>query len=387
MSKREYKKDYKRGAVRGDLIRAVMSFGVVTTDGFRRLDHTPLSMQRCITRMEDEGLMKSYHIAYGAKVSYLLNFEQTSPVYLPKLPAGYYGYYNAIPSKRVPMLYKMIKHRKDTDADRTMRESEAAMYFTGSGVKTLWEDKTDIRTASSSISLPAYYTSTEVKQYRVINEQNKSENLRSAGVLPSSRIIGTLITEDTFYPCYLVGNTLHKLRTVSEERYGVANIQTVMRDFGFTGYRDKEDCIILYKSTDVYRRMCMPQNEMQEKWASKLLTVDQPIFNKMYAIPFYEKGSYNLIEKMTHKGWEEKILRDVLGEYSSPTTNFACDSVKKGVHEFVYCIPNIMRFSSFATAVRNMDNPKIFKVYCYSWQEKEVRALVGDKAQVEIVAD
>lgn len=388
----ERKKNYGKGS-RHELIKLMLGLGMVTTTGLQILDGTTNKWKRMLCQLKKENLCASTTARRGCNATYLVNVIEKGQEYLAEMPIGYFKEYNEVGK----LQYRKMQNRTGDMAsmqkrERAMRTNEVQLMFYASAVPVLWDEKKPLSDFDTKSRKGAYYTGIELKRGNIARDDSEDSYGMSVrpGNLPASRYLGVYTTPQSIYPVYKIEDKILRYSD-KVEAYGISFIKKKLYDVDTESDRIvdiKSEALLFYSSEKAVGRMMDPPFKKEDS-QKKYLTVETPLYRKIFALP-YSIDSQPLLHFMSEADWEDRIIRMTLPEghclKGKPT--IPCDAIYDGCCELVFCVPEIIRLARFASIARTVAAPEKFRVYCYSWQERLVREVLDDGvAQIVTVND
>ena len=378
------------------MIKLMLGLGMVTTTGLQVLDVTQNKWKRMLCQLKKEKLCASTTARRGCNATYLVNVVDKGQDYLEEMPIGYYKEYNEIGRGQIK---KMQNRGKDMASaqrrERAMRTNEVQLMFYASSIPVLPDEKVPVSSIDTSSRKAAYYTGIELKRGKVTEDRPNEEKAddgtgKRADRLPSSRCLGIYSTAHTIYPVYKIEDKVLRYSDKIEQ-YGFEMIKKKLYDTETEVKKItdmKGEALLFYASAEAAGRMIDPPFAKEDS-KRKYLTVETPLYRKMFALP-YTVEAQPLLCFMQEEDWEDRIRKMVLpeGHELKGRPTIPCDAIYGDCVELVFCIPDIIRLSRFAASARTAADPSLFRIYCYSWQEKLVRTVLDDSmAQIVVVED
>lgn len=377
--KRNRPVDFTKG-YRGELIRLLLTTGVVSYDGLHMLSGEHRLYTRKLKEMEEEGIVDIARLG-KKKAARLQYFDSSYEMYIDNLWLGYYGHYKKYGA---PNGYSIGRYGSSpVAAERSYRESEIVEMMYGAEVSVLPEDKKQMQGGEKIESEEVcFYSNSEIQKGGIGDKLTlHTKNTDSEEESISSRIIGVLISPGGKYAVYHTGNKLLTWKKSSEGQmsYFLAQVLNVCcANPSISG--GVSECIIIGYSNDVFLRLM--ENERKTH-----VRIDSG-YEHMYALPYTDNGR-RLLSFMTQKDWKDKMKHYCLSDYSlnSNTSTIECDGTKENKIALVFCIPDISRLYRYISALSFVSKVSTlewkYEVYCFDFQMSMVEALVDGLAEIK----
>ncbi len=371
------KGNYKKG-YRQELMKLLLSVGVISYDGLHLLEGEHRMYTRKLKEMEKEGVVRRCRV--GKKwCATLTQFEEKSLGYIEHFP-GYRGVYIRYGSSRSQDVgrYKSDKNR----AIKAYREGEVGEIMYSAGINVLASDKPRLYNGEQIGEGAYFFSDNEIKDLQPADAKKE----KGSGSVVSTRALGLLVSPGGNYVVYHTGERRIKWSGVNEYSFSYSCGRVVEE---YKGQRMKapalEQSIFFYSDSQVIVDT-MDESKVGE---SQSITIDgiSNKFKQAYVLPNNEIGR-DMVRIISEEDGEDRtkvILLDGIDTKQKSKT-FVSDACTDDEAILLFCLPDICKLKNFLYAASYIGNKMKFTVICFDWQEKYVAEIVGGRATV-LVAD
>lgn len=372
MKRRRYRRVKMCSGYRGELMRLMLTNGIVPYDALHMLKGEHRLYTRKLKEMEEEGIVEIVRYK-NKKVATLKGFEMNYEKYISSFPVGYYGYYNRIGSQ---IKIKLGRRADKVQAERAYREGKVSTLMYGCGINELFEEKPDITTDESDIITSAcYYGMGEIKLGFGDGEK----------AIFNSRAIGCIVGQGGMFAVYDTESRAMKWNDASEDRMMIYTARIINK--AFPQHENKvqpltESLVLAYNEKTLCKVIL---NEKEDK-----LINTETKYVSMYGM-LYKKEYMPLIKNLcSDSEWKTRMKKRYLeadGFNISPgiinMLPVSCDGVNEnGEYVLLFCIPDISKLRRFLSAAHMSKQPERYKLYCYSFQAPIVATLTNNAIEV-----
>lgn len=259
---------------------------------------------------------------------------------------------------------------KDSRRERTIRNAETHIFFSGTKYKTSLIEKESLFPLEKKITGCNYYSNREVKgiiEYQVSKDQ-------AGKITGRTRCNGMVVSPGGNYIVYDSFN--HRLETDVGENRIVNHCNTILsaKDMNLL-----KGGIILAKNYGIIERYINPSNRRYEQMTDNLCCA----YPKIYGITLDKEGQ-RLTNLMTLPHWEERMYKTFI-ENTKMTgyEEIACNGKDSdGNYYMVFCSPDIKMLREFIRGARAIENKERCRIICFDFQQDFIVGLAKDYCKI-----